>query len=192
MSTVRSALAQKSGALIHVRSGDMVVEALRQMRDNRGRSVLVIDDGVLVGIVTQGDCAIKVLLPGFDAKQMPVSQVNDARPGDGQAGPSAGRLHGDDGSAQLSPSARIGRGLGRGRDLDRRRRQEHHPGSGAQRGRPDGLHHERRSRGLTNEPRYRHPHVGVLLTRSAHPSIADGRFTRLRRIAFLVMNYLCV
>ena len=31
MSTVRNALAEKSGALIHVRSGDMVVEALRQM-----------------------------------------------------------------------------------------------------------------------------------------------------------------
>ena len=52
MSTVKSALAQKSGALIHVRSGDMVVEALHQMRDNRVRSVLVIDDDVLVGIVT--------------------------------------------------------------------------------------------------------------------------------------------
>ena len=75
MNTVKDALAQKSGALIHVRSGDMVVEALRQMRDNRVRSVLVIDDDVLVGIVTQGDCAIKVLLPGLDAKQTPVSQV---------------------------------------------------------------------------------------------------------------------
>ena len=58
MSTVKSALAQKSGALIHVRSGDMVVEALHQMREKRVRSVLVIDDDVLVGIVTQGDCAI--------------------------------------------------------------------------------------------------------------------------------------
>ena len=47
MSTVKNALAQKRGALIHVRSGDMVVEALRQMRDNRVRSVLVIDDDVL-------------------------------------------------------------------------------------------------------------------------------------------------
>ena len=75
MNTVKDALAQKSGALIHVRSGDMVVEALRQMRDKRVRSVLVIDDDVLVGIVTQGDCAIKVLLPGLDAKQTPVSQV---------------------------------------------------------------------------------------------------------------------
>ena len=53
----------------------MIVEALRQMRENRVRSVLVIDDDVLVGIVTQGDCAIKVLLPGLDAKQTPVGQV---------------------------------------------------------------------------------------------------------------------
>ena len=75
MSTVKSALAEKSGALIHVRSGDMVVEALLKMRENRVRSVLVIDDDVLVGIVTQGDCAIKVLLPGLDAKQTLVSQA---------------------------------------------------------------------------------------------------------------------
>ena len=80
MNTVKDALAQKRGALIHVRSGDMVVEALRQMRDNRVRSVLVIDDDVLVGIVTQGDCAIKVLLPGLDAKQTPVGQVMTGDP----------------------------------------------------------------------------------------------------------------
>src|ERR1700742_1409445 len=80
MTTVKSALAHKSGALIHVRSGDMVVEALRRMRDNRVRSVLVIDDDVLVGIVTQGDCAIKVLLPGLDAKQTPGGQVMTGNP----------------------------------------------------------------------------------------------------------------
>ena len=80
MNTVKDALAQKSGALIHVRSGDMVVEALRQMRDNRVRSVMVIDDDILVGIVTQGDCAIKVLLPGLDAKQTPVGQVMTGDP----------------------------------------------------------------------------------------------------------------
>ena len=77
MNTVKDALARKSGALIHVRSGDMVVEALRQMRDNRVRSVLVIDGD---GIVTQGDCAIKVLLPGLDAKQTPVGQVMTGDP----------------------------------------------------------------------------------------------------------------
>ena len=80
MSKVENVLAQKSGALIHVRSGDMVVEALRQMRDNRVRAVLVIDDGELVGIVTLGDCAIKVLMPGLDAKQTPVGQVMTGNP----------------------------------------------------------------------------------------------------------------
>ena len=64
MSTVKSALVDKSGALIHVRSGDMVVEALLQMRDNRVRSVLVIDDDVLVGIVTQGTAPSKCCCPG--------------------------------------------------------------------------------------------------------------------------------
>jgi CBS domain-containing protein len=80
MSTVKSALAQKSGALIHVRSDDMVFKALTQMRDNRVRSVLVIDDEVLVGIVSQGDCAIKVLLPGLDAKTTVISQVMTRNP----------------------------------------------------------------------------------------------------------------
>src|SRR6201986_2998962 len=80
MNTVKDALAQKSGALIHVRSSDMVVESLRQHLGNRVRSVLVIDDDVLVGIVTQGDCAIKVLLPGLDAKQTPVGQVMTGNP----------------------------------------------------------------------------------------------------------------
>ena len=80
MIKVENVLAQKSGPLIHVRSDDMLVEALRQMRDNRVRAVLVIDDGVLVGIVTLGDCAIKVLLPGLDAKQTPVGQVMTGNP----------------------------------------------------------------------------------------------------------------
>ncbi len=80
MNTVKNALAQKSGALIHVRSSDMVFKTLLQMRDNRVRSVLVIDDEVLVGIVTQGDCAIKVLLPGLDAKETAVSQVMTRNP----------------------------------------------------------------------------------------------------------------
>jgi CBS domain-containing protein len=75
MNTVKSALTRKDGTLVHVRSTDRVVEALVRMRDHRVRSVLVVDDGALVGIVTQGDCAIRVLLPGLDAKQTPVSQV---------------------------------------------------------------------------------------------------------------------
>lgn len=75
MSTVKSMLAQKSSTLVQVRSSDMVLEALEKMRDNRVRSVLVIDDDQLTGIITQGDCAIKVLLPGLDAGKTIVSQA---------------------------------------------------------------------------------------------------------------------
>jgi CBS domain-containing protein len=75
LNTVKNALAQKNGTLVHVRSDEMVFKALQLMRDNRVRSVLVINDGVLVGIITQGDCAIKVLLPGLDAKESVVSSV---------------------------------------------------------------------------------------------------------------------
>ena len=80
MSTVKSMLAQKSSALVQVRSSDMVLEALEKMRDNRVRSVLVIDDDQLTGIITQGDCAIKVLLPGLDAGKTIVSQAMTRSP----------------------------------------------------------------------------------------------------------------
>ena len=80
MSTVKSMLAQKSSTLVQVRSSDMVIVALEKMRDNRVRSVLVIDDDQLTGIITQGDCAIKVLLPGLDAGKTIVSQAMTRSP----------------------------------------------------------------------------------------------------------------
>jgi len=77
MTTVKNCLAQKPQppVTISVRSDEKVVEALQLMRDNRVRAVLVINDAKLVGIITQGDCAIKVLLPGLDAKQVQVKEV---------------------------------------------------------------------------------------------------------------------
>lgn len=80
MPTVRNCLDQKPGRIISVRSDAKVVDALRLMRDNRVRAVLVIDDERLTGIVTQGDCAIKVLLPGGDARQVMVSEVMTRNP----------------------------------------------------------------------------------------------------------------
>jgi CBS domain-containing protein len=77
MTTVKNCLAQKPQPLvtISVRSDEKVIVALQRMRDNRVRAVLVINDGKLMGIITQGDCAIKVLLPGLDAKQVQVEEV---------------------------------------------------------------------------------------------------------------------
>ncbi len=75
MITVKTCLSQKPGALISVTSAEPVQRALELMKEHRVRSVLVIDGGRLVGIITQGDCAIRVLLAGLDAKATPVSQI---------------------------------------------------------------------------------------------------------------------
>jgi CBS domain-containing protein len=80
MTSVKQCIDQKTNTIFSVRSSDSVEVALLLMRDNRVRSVLVIDDGVLVGIVSQGDCAIKVLLPNSNAKQTVVSKIMTAKP----------------------------------------------------------------------------------------------------------------
>ena len=82
MSTVKNCLDQKPQPteLVSVGPDDKVVSALQLMRSKRVRAVLVLREGELAGIVTQGDCAIKVLLPGLDAKQVPVKDVMTAQP----------------------------------------------------------------------------------------------------------------
>jgi CBS domain-containing protein len=80
MFTVQQCLKEKPNRIVSVQSSDYVVQALQLMRDQRVRAVLVIDDGRLTGIVTQGDCAIKALLPGRDAKQTRVAEVMTANP----------------------------------------------------------------------------------------------------------------
>jgi CBS domain-containing protein len=80
MSTVKSCVEQKSGQVFSLPSSAPVQQALELMRNNRIRSVMVIDDGVLAGIVTQGDCAIKVLLPGLSATQVLVADIMTRSP----------------------------------------------------------------------------------------------------------------
>lgn len=69
MATVKNCIDQKSAAVISLSPADSVFEALELMKNNKIRSIMIIDGGILKGIVTQGDCAIKVLLPGWNAKQ---------------------------------------------------------------------------------------------------------------------------
>ena len=80
MTTVKDCLDQKQSRIISVSPQDRVVKALELMRDNRVRAVLVLDGDTLAGIITQGDCAIKVLLPGRDAKETAVHEVMTVNP----------------------------------------------------------------------------------------------------------------
>ena len=80
MATVAQCLQTKPNLIVSVSPSDPVVLALQSMRDRRVRAVLVMDGDRLAGIVTQGDCAIKVLLPGRDAKLTLVGEVMTADP----------------------------------------------------------------------------------------------------------------
>ncbi len=80
MTTVQKCISAKGAKIYSVSSTDTVHNALQLMRDNRIRSVMVIDSKKLVGIISQGDCAIKVLLPGKNAASTVVASVMTANP----------------------------------------------------------------------------------------------------------------
>jgi CBS domain-containing protein len=80
MTTVKHCIEKKSNTIFSVNSSDPVDQVLILMRDHRVRAILVIDGDDLVGIVSQGDCAIKVLLPFNNPKQVPVSKIMTANP----------------------------------------------------------------------------------------------------------------
>jgi CBS domain-containing protein len=80
MTTVKQFIEKKSNSIFAVKSTDPVENVLILMRDHRVRAILVVDDGNLVGIVSQGDCAIKVLLPFNNPKQVPVSKIMTSNP----------------------------------------------------------------------------------------------------------------
>lgn len=80
MTTVQHCILGKGAKVFSIGSDDTVENALTMMRDNRIRSVMVIDMGKLVGILSQGDCAIKVLLPGKSATTTSVASVMTKNP----------------------------------------------------------------------------------------------------------------
>ena len=80
MTTVKKIIDQKSKTIFSVRSTDPVESVLKIMRDFRVRAVLVIDDSELKGIVSQGDCAIKVLLPHNNPSEVAVSTIMTPNP----------------------------------------------------------------------------------------------------------------
>ena len=80
MPTVKQVISQKNNTIFSVCSSDPVEKVLTLMRDHRVRAILVIDEDNLVGIVSQGDCAIKVLLAHLNPKEVAVSKVMTANP----------------------------------------------------------------------------------------------------------------
>ena len=80
MTSVKKIIDQKTNIIFSVRTSDSVEDVLKIMRDFRVRAVLVIDDSQLKGIVSQGDCAIKVLLPHNNPANVLVAKVMTPNP----------------------------------------------------------------------------------------------------------------
>ena len=80
MTTVKQCIDQKNNTIYSVSSHASTEDALKLMRDNRVRAVLVVDDQKLSGIVSQGDCAIKVLFPHKDPKTTRISEIMTSNP----------------------------------------------------------------------------------------------------------------
>ena len=80
MTSVKKIIDQKTNIIFSVRTSDTVEDVLKIMRDFRVRAVLVIDDSQLMGIVSQGDCAIKVLLPHNNPANVLVAKVMTPNP----------------------------------------------------------------------------------------------------------------
>jgi CBS domain-containing protein len=75
MSTVRNCLDRKGAKIFSLPASATVFEALALMRETKIRSVLVMDGENLEGILSQGDCAMKVLYLGLDSKSVLLSSV---------------------------------------------------------------------------------------------------------------------
>ena len=80
MTTVKHCIDQKAKTIFSLQSSNSTLDALKMMRDSRVRSILVVDDGRLVGIVSQGDCAIKVLLPNDDPRTTLLRKIMTPNP----------------------------------------------------------------------------------------------------------------
>ena len=73
-------LRQKGGEIFSVPSGASVYSAIDMMADKRVGALLVVDDGKLVGIVSERDYARKVILKGKSSKDTFVREIMTPSP----------------------------------------------------------------------------------------------------------------
>lgn len=79
MITLKQFLQSKGGEVLSVSSTSKVIEALRIMAEKNVGALLVIDEGRLVGIVSERDYARKVALKARSAENTLVSEIMTER-----------------------------------------------------------------------------------------------------------------
>ena len=75
MKSVKEILDTKGHDFWHVEPQSTVFDAIKLMADKEIGSVLVIENGTIVGIITERDYARKVILEGKSSPQLPVTEV---------------------------------------------------------------------------------------------------------------------
>lgn len=80
MGTVRNILQTKGNAVYTVSPESSVYEALEELEDNNLGSLVVVENGNLIGIFTERDYARKVILKGRSSKETHVRDIMTERP----------------------------------------------------------------------------------------------------------------
>lgn len=75
MHNIRHILAEKGQEIWSVRSDQTVYEAIHRMAELGVGALLVIDDGDLVGVISERDYARKVILADKRSRECPISQI---------------------------------------------------------------------------------------------------------------------
>lgn len=75
MTTIADILGSRRGTVISIGSADSVHDALVQMEKHDVSALLVMDQGKLVGIVSEKDYARKVVLQGRTSKETKVGDI---------------------------------------------------------------------------------------------------------------------
>jgi len=75
MKTVKHILQDKGHNIWHITPDALVVDALKLMAEKEVGSLLVLDEGKLVGIISERDYARKVVLKGKSSLDTPVREI---------------------------------------------------------------------------------------------------------------------
>lgn len=80
MKTVKHILDQKAPAVYSASSGTSVFDALQIMMEKNISALLVMEQGLLLGIFTERDYARKIILKGKSSKETPIGEVMTPQP----------------------------------------------------------------------------------------------------------------
>ena len=73
--SVSQLLGEKKPQIFSIHSQASVMDAVKEMNEHWSGSLLIFDDGKLVGIFTERDVLRRVVVPGISAESTPVGEV---------------------------------------------------------------------------------------------------------------------